>query len=171
MFSLIAGNLCSLFAMVTDSVSSSKKTVKGVLMMQLLSQFFYGTGAIVLKGYSAAVQNAVSVLRNLEAMQPKHHKWFQWLLVGLGVGLGIAFNNRGVVGWLPILANLEYTLSVFHFQDNERALKIAFLINTLLYVVFNACIWNVVGAASNLVVVITIIIFLIRDRSSKQQTA
>lgn len=168
MFSLIAGNLCSLFAMVTDSVSSSRKTVKGVLTMQLLSQFFYGAGAIVLKGYSAAVQNAVSVLRNLEAMHPRRHKWFQWLLVALGVGLGIAFNNRGVVGWLPILANLEYTLAVFHFQDNECALKIAFLINTLFYVVFNAVIWNVVGAASNLVVVITIIIFLVKGSKTQR---
>ena len=121
---ILIGNLCTFFAMIFNSVSSTRKTAKGVLWMQTVSQGVYLISAVVLRGYSAAVQNAVSVLRNLEAMQSRHHKWFQWLLVALGVGLGITFNNRGVVGWLPILANLEYTLAVFHFNDNERAKNI-----------------------------------------------
>ena len=55
--SLITGNVCSLLAMITDSISSTRKTAKGVLWMQSISQMIYFVGTVILKGYSGAVQN------------------------------------------------------------------------------------------------------------------
>jgi len=164
MESFIIGNLCSLAAMVTDSVSSSRKTTKGVLFVQTISQIFYIIGSIVLKGYSAVVQNAVSVARNVAAIKGSESKLINWALIISGVVLGIMFNNRGAMGWLPVIANLEYSLVVFSVKNNERALKIAFLIDVALYAVFNAVILNFVGTLSNIVVVVMTIIFLIKDR-------
>ena len=164
MESLIIGNLCSLAAMITDAISASRKTSKGVLFVQTISQVFYVFGSIVLKGYSAAVQNAVSIFRNVAAIKGIESKLIQWLLVIAGVVLGIAFNNRGAIGLLPVIGNLEYSIAVFKFKDNERALKIAFLIVVALYTAFNAVIFNFVGAVSNIVVVISTLIFLIKER-------
>ena len=164
MTELIIGNLCSLLAMVTDSVSSSRKTAKGVLFVQCISQAIYGAGAIALKGYSAAVQNGVSIFRNIFAIKGGNNKAIEWVLIGLGVVLGLWFNNRGFFGLLPIIANLEYTIAVFRFKDNEKALKIAFMICTMLFAVFNAVILNLVGVAANLVVIVSTIVFLIKDK-------
>lgn len=150
---LIVGNLCSLLAMVTDSLSASGKSTRSVLLLQNISQLIYGIGALVLRGYSAVVQNLVSILRNTAALFPACPKAMNWLFIGLGVGLGIAVNNRGLVGWLPIVANLQYSWAVFRFRDNPFALKGAFLVNALLYALFNGAIYNVVGALSNAVVV------------------
>lgn len=161
---LIWGNLFSLAAMGTDALSASRKTARGVLLVQSLSQIFYGLSSVVLKGYSAAAQNAVSLLRNALAIRGNQSKLWQWLLIALGVGLGVGFNNLGLVGWLPIVANLEYSLAVFRYGDNERALKIAFLINSVLFGVFNAAIYNVVGVAANIVVVVTTVIFLMKEK-------
>ena len=161
---LLIGNLCSLLAMVTDGISSSRKTAKDMLLMQCVSQLLYGICTIVLKGYSGAVQNAVSILRNLIAIRGKESKAVEWGLAALAVILGFCFNNLGVLGWLPIVANLEYTLAVFRFKENERALKIAFLINTALYVVFNVVILNFVGAVSSVAVLIVTAMFLIKSR-------
>ena len=47
-----------------------------------------------------------AVLRNLAAMKNIKSKVIEWTLIILGVALGIVFNNRGLVGWLPIAANL-----------------------------------------------------------------
>ena len=163
MLNLIIGNLCSLLAMATDSISSTRKKAKDVLLLQALSQLLYCIGSIVLKGYSAAVQNAVSVVRNLTATRENTHKSVEWILVILGVGLGLYFNNRGLFGLLPIIANLEYSLAVFQFKNNERLLKICFAISILLYAIFNAILLNLVGVASNLVVLVMTIIFLVKD--------
>jgi hypothetical protein len=165
----IIGNLCSLGAMVTDTVSASCKSAKKMLLVQILSQFIYGVGAIALKGYSAAVQNAMAVLRNLAAIRNIQSKWVEWGLVAAGVVLGLVFNNLQWLGLLPVIANLVYSIIMFRFPDNERALKAAFIFNVILYAIFNAAIWNVVGAITNTVLAISTAIFLVRDvRRAKQ---
>lgn len=166
---IIIGNICSLLAMGTDSLSSTRKTARGVLLVQCLSQIIYGTGAIILRGYSAAVQNAVSVLRNLAAIRGETPKLLQWLLVVLGVVLGLLFNNLGPVGLLPVVANLEYSLAIFRFQNNERALKISFMVSVGLYAVFNIFIYNIVGFVTNTIVVVTTGIYLFRRNAAAKE--
>ena len=164
MFNLLFGNLCSLLAMATDSVSASREDSRGVLIWQSVSQVIYGVGTLALKGYRGAVQNAVSLLRNIAAICNFTHPALQWALVILGVVWGLACNNLGLVGLLPVVANLEYTLAIFRFQNNERALKTAFMVCVFLFVLFNLAIFNIVGALSNLVVFLSTGFFLLRTR-------
>ena len=163
-FNLIVGNLCSLLAMGTDSLSSAQKTAKQVLWVQNLSQLLYCIGTILLGGYSGAAQNVVSIIRNLIAIKQISKKWIQWTLVVLGIVLGLAFNNIGWVGLLPVIANFQYTLVVFQFRGNEKILKISFLASALMFAVFSGAILNVVGIFTNLVVAVTTFIFLVKPK-------
>ena len=165
---IIVGNVCSLCAMVTDSISGTRKKHSQILAVQILSQFFYGAGSIILKGYSSTAQNLVAVLRNLAAMKRIQSKAVEWGLILLGVVLGFAFNNRGLLGWLPIAANLEYSVAVFRFRDRERSLKLAFILNMLMYSVFSFAIMNYVGAAGNSIVAVTTAVSLIRGTNVKR---
>ena len=164
---IIIGNVCSLCAMVSDSVSGTRKKQNQILAIQILSQVFYGVGSILLKGYSSTAQNLVAVLRNLAAMKRIKSRIVEWILILLGVVLGVVFNNRGALGWLPIAANLEYSIAVFRFRDRERSLKLAFLVNMLMYSVFSFAIMNYVGCAANIVVAVTTAVSLIREASGK----
>ena len=133
------------------------------MAVQIVSQFFYGASSIVLKGYSSTVQNVVAVFRNLAAMKNIKSKVLEWILILAGVVLGIVFNNRGLLGWLPIIANLEYSICVFKFKENEKALKLAFIINMVMYAVFSLVIMNYVGTISCSVIAITTAISLIKS--------
>ena len=164
---IIAGNVCSLCAMVSDSVSATRKKRSQILGVQILSQFFYAAGSILLRGYSSAAQNLVAVLRNLAAMKDIKSRAVEWTLILLGVVLGVLFNNRGLLGWLPIAANFEYSVAVFRCRDDERRLKLAFLANMLMYCVFCFAILNYVGAVSNLFVAGTTALSLFRGSSRK----
>ena len=168
MSEVLIGNACSLCAAVTDSISSTQKKRNRILAFQTLSQVFYGVGTIILKGYSSTAQNAVAILRNLAAMKRIKYKSVEWILILLGVVLGIVFNNLGWIGWLPIAANLEYSIAVFQFKDNTRLLKAAFLINMLMYFAFSITIKNYVAAAANVVVAVITAIALIRGDKSKE---
>ena len=167
MLEIIVGNVSSLFAMITDSLSSTRKNPKSILLFQTLSQVFFGTSAIVLKGYSAAVQNVISIVRNLVAVRKKDSKVIEWILLVLAVIFGICFSLVGdlpiYIAILPVVANLEYSLAVLKFKNDERSLKIAFAVNTIMYVVFNAALMNFVAVTANIVVFITTVIFLIKD--------
>lgn len=160
---ILLGNLFSLLAWAADATSSSRKTTRSMLLTQSLGQLFYGISSIFLKGYSAAVQNFVSILRNLTALGNRCEKWVEWFLIALGVVLGLLFNNLGVVGLLPVISNLGYSLAVFRFREDQRSLKLAFLVSVFLYTVFNVMIVNIVGAITNTSVLIMTIVFLIRD--------
>lgn len=161
---VLIGNLFSLCAMVSDSISGTRKKHSQIMAVQIISQFFYATSSIALKGYSSTAQNAVAVFRNLAAMKNVKSKALEWALILAGVALGVAFNNRGLLGWLPIVANLEYSIAVFRLKDNERALKLAFIVNMGMYAVFSVVILNVVGAVSCTVIAVTTALSLIRKQ-------
>lgn len=164
---IIIGNLCTLLAMGGNAVSATRKTTKGVLSWQNLSQVIYFACAIILKGYSAAVQNVVSFLRNIAAIRNVKSKTVEWVLTIAGVVLGVLFNNRGLMGLLPVVGNLQYTLAIFRFKDNERLLKLSFLISSVAYAVFNIVLYNFVGAVSDTVVAVTTAVVLIKDCRTK----
>lgn len=161
---IILGNICSLCAMVTDSVSGTRKKHSEILGIQTISQVFYGAGSMILKGYSAVAQNLVAILRNLAAIKNVKSRALEWFLIGLGVALGVAFNNRGLIGWLPIVANFGYSIAVFRLRDNERLLKLVFIVNMLMFAVFSYVILNYVGVATNLFVAVTTAVALIREK-------
>ena len=60
---IIIGNICSLCAMITDSISGTRRKHSEIMGIQIISQFFYAAGYTVLKGYSGVAQNIVAVLR------------------------------------------------------------------------------------------------------------
>ena len=151
---ILIGNICSLGAMITDGISGTRKNPRHILGAQL-------------KGYSSTAQNVVSVLRNLVAMKNVKSKAVEWGLILLGVVLGAAFNNRGLIGWLPVIANLEYSVAVFRLKDSERGLKLAFLINAVMFAVFNLSIMNYVGAIGSLSVIVITAVSLLRNKPAQ----
>ena len=161
---LLLGNLCVLLAMGANAISSTRKTTKGILWMQNVSQLMYCGCAVLLKGYSAAVQNVVSIIRNLVAIRKINSKVVEWTLVVLGVVLGMAFNNRGWIGLLPVIGNLQYTLVIFRFKNNERAIKLSFLLSVVAFLVFNVAIYNFVGVIGDTVTIITTATVLFKEK-------
>ena len=160
-FNILIGNGCSLVAMVLDSIGSTRKTARGMLLLQSISTIIWAAGSIVLKGYSAAVQNLVALLRNLAAIFNWQHKWLEYALILLGVVLGVVFNNRGWLGLLPVIGNLAYSIAVFRAKD-ERALKKTFIFSVATYAIFNAVILNIVGLIANIVILTTTAIVLVK---------
>ena len=159
---VIIGNLFSLCAMVSDSISGTRRKHSEIMAVQILGQFFYGASSIALKGYSGTAQNIVAVFRNFAAMKNVKSKVLEWTLILVGVVLGAILNNRGLLGWLPIIANFEYSIAIFKLKDNEKALKLCFIINMIMHAVFSAVIMNYVGVISCTVISITTAISIIR---------
>ena len=116
--------------MGTDALSASRKTAKGVLWVQNISQAIYFTGTVVLKGYSGAVQNVMSILRNLLAISGKSSKVLEWGLTVLGVVLVNSQNGYHVAEASSFLfsvingaaGGLGFTLSIVLFASVRERL-------------------------------------------------
>ena len=168
---LILGNLFTVMAMGGNAISSTRKTTKGVLTWQCVAQTIYLAASVVLKGYSAAVQNAVSILRNLTALSNRKSRLLEWLLTAAGLILGIVCNNRGALGLLPVLGNLQYTLAIFYLQEKPQLLKLSFLLSVVAFFIFNLSLWNIAGAASDMVVIITTAVVLVKEKKGRVASA
>ena len=165
---VIIGNIFSLCAMVSDSISGMRKKHKEIMAVQIVSQLFYGASSVALKGYSSTAQNGVAIFRNLAAMKNVKSRILEWGLILAGVVLGIVFNNRGLMGFLPVVANFEYSVAVFRLRENEKALKIAFIVNMIMYAVFSAVIMNYVGVLSCAVIAVSTAVSLFRERKKEE---
>ena len=144
MLDLVLGNICSLGAMISDSFSGTRKTNRGVLLVQCISQLFYMASSFILKAYSLTAQNVVSIVRNIVAARGKTGKVWECVLILAPVALGIAVNNQGLLGYVPIIANLEYSVAMFAFDGKPTKLKYAFILNCVMYCVFNFIILNTI---------------------------
>lgn len=165
--SVLLGNFCVLLAMGANAISATRKTTKSILWVQNVSQLMYCGSSVLLKGYSAAVQNVVSILRNLAAIRKVSSKAVEWTLVALGVVLGLVFNNRAWIGLLPVIGNLQYTLVIFRFKENEKALKISFLLSVVAFLIFNIAIYNFAGAIGDTVTIITTAVALLKGKKNE----
>ena len=166
MLNIIIGNVCAVGAMLSDSVSGTRKTQKDILLVQCISQVFYICSSLILKGYSATVQNVVAIARNLFAAYDKKNKVLEYVLIILPVVLGIVFNNRGLIGFLPVAANLEYSIAVFAFREKPTMLKYAIIVNNVMFCVFNFAILNFVSGVASIVIIITTSISIIKEKKS-----
>ena len=166
---ILLGNIFSLLSTITDLYSVSRKTARSMLITQTITQALLALSSIILGGYSAVVQNVVSILRNLAALGNTSSKVIEYGLIVAGVVLGIAFNNLGLIGCLPVLSNLIYSISVFRFKDDEYSLKITFTVCVSLFIVFNFRLFNYVGAISNIAVFSMSALSLVKSRRRAQQ--
>jgi len=169
MLEIIVGNVCAVGAMLSDSVSGTRKTRREILLVQCVSQLFYIASSLILKGYSATVQNVVSIARNLFAAYDKKNKAIEYVLIILPVVLGIVFNNRGLLGYLPVLANLEYSVAVFAIKDKPVVLKYALIVNCILFCVFNFAILNFVSGVACIVIVITTSVSVYKEKRAAKK--
>jgi len=169
MFNVIIGNISSIIAILCDSFSGTRKTKKSVLVFQSLGLAFFCLSATILKGYSAAVQNATGIVRNLFAAFDKKNKYLEYAFIIIPVVLGLALNNRGWIGWLPVIANLQYGVIMFYAHDNVKLIKLSFVVFNILFVGFNAYIMNYVAAVGNIVILATTLISVIKTKMNEKR--
>ena len=164
MIAILIGNAACFLATITDSVSSTCKTTRSMLLVQNVSILFYLAASLAFRGYADTVQNIVGLGRNLSAMGKKPRLWLQWLFVVLAAVLGLWFNNQGALGLLPVAANLQYSLAMFRCAEDERAMKISFAVLSGLYSVYYAFIFNIVGSVCSAVVVVAAVAYLVKTK-------
>ena len=168
---VIIGNICSIGAMISDSVSGTRKTEKGILLAQCVGQIFYAAGSFILKGYSATVQNIVTIFRNTYAVYGKKNKLVEWFFVLLPVVLGLVFNNRGWLGVLPVVANLQYALTMMFGGGDAKKLKLSLITVCVLFTVFNFVILNFVSGIACIVTTVITSVSLIKERLNAADSA
>ena len=165
---VLLGNIFNFAAIICDFIANSRKTKKEVLTVQYFSLGFYSLVMVALNTPSALVQNLLGIVRNYFAIKDKENKTVDWIIVSLCLIVGLVVNINGVLGLLPVIANVTYSVVMITCKDNVVKLKLALIFNMALYAIFNFAVSNIVGVINNVVLIIWTLIFLYKNIKEKK---
>lgn len=164
---LLIGNLISLIGAVFMAISCVAKEKKQVFFHQFLSSAVLTVSSVILNSFSGAVSMALCALRNLIVARGKYTKPVMWFFCISAVVLGLAANTRGLLGVVPVLSTVQYTLGIY-YASTERAVKYNIMANVTAWMVYSFLILDISTAVSEAVMLIICIEELLRmDRKPK----
>lgn len=125
------GNIIALIASVLMVLAGLQKKKKKILFIQIIQIALSVVSNLVLGGYTGAIINAISCVRDILCYKGKMGKIEKTVLILLSVGLSLVFNNLGWIGFLPVIATVVYIL----FMNTKDVVKFKVLI------VFSMIMW------------------------------
>ena len=117
---LIIGNIFSLLSALCIAVSVVKKSKKDFMFWQIGDTVFGIVVNIALFAYAALVISVICLIRNILSYKDKLTKNITYILLILGVVIGLYANNRGIIGWLPIIASASYTICIYATKNEQQ---------------------------------------------------
>ena len=150
---LIIANILSLIGNILFTSSSILKSKKKILIFQSSNYILAIISEIMTAAYSASVQEAISLLRNIIILFVKTKSKIVKLIITiscvvvavvLGVIINIVFSNNVWYGYLPIFGTIIYSTGIIlAFMLNISEIKSEFIIKVAL--IFNCILWATYG--------------------------
>jgi len=125
---LILGNVFSFLASLCTAISVVKKNKTDFMHWQVGNTIFAILTNLTLLSYSGVTTNSVSFIRNMLAYKNKLSFIRTLIILIVSLSLGFIFNNRGLIGILPVLSSATYTLSIF-LTKNEQPLRYVLIVD------------------------------------------
>lgn len=164
MIRLIIGNIFGLLCGLFCALSTFGKTNKDMMKLQCLDCTSGIISCIILKGYSGALTQSISLIRNILVYKEKVNKTIQIILITLMVVVGLLINNRGLLGLLPIIASIEYTIIITK-TTSTKLINVSLAINNILWIIYDFTIQNYTNCLmSSLIILASLINIVHKNR-------
>ncbi|MBR2241063.1 MAG: YgjV family protein [Clostridia bacterium] len=124
MTQIIIGNIIALIASILMVLAGLQKKKKKILFIQIIQIALSVISNLVLGGYTGAIINALSCVRDILCYKDKMGTKEKIIIIILAVGLSLAFNNLGWIGLLPLIATVVYIT----FMNTKDVVKFKLLI-------------------------------------------
>lgn len=143
---IIIGNAISLIAGIFILFSMWVNDEKEAYKHQFLNAFILMISSVFFLSWTGVVTMAIAASRNAFVYKDKFT--FNWAIffVIVSVVVGFAVNTMGIVGILPIIALVQLTLCNYYLKT-IKPIKISFIVNSAIYVVYFLAIWDFSSAA------------------------
>ncbi|MGT2803011.1 YgjV family protein [Streptococcus henryi] len=160
------GLIFSAFGAVCLALSSFAKTKKRMLTWQITDYLFTLVANILLGGYTGAITISVSIIRNFLMIKKWDSLWSTLILVFLQISFGSYFNNLGLIGFLPIISSISYTLATF-LTDKVKWLRWIIVENMILWSFYDWTIKAYPALIMDIVITLTTLIAIRKYKTNK----
>lgn len=150
---LIIGNIFSLIAAFCLAVSVVREDKKSLIGWQIVDTGCGVFANLFLQSYSAMTISVICVIRNVLAYYQRLGKIITIILMLVGVVIGLWANNRGYIGWLPVIASAEYTVCMY-LLGSAQGMRYALITNLLMWLVHDVYIQSYPMATMDLLLML-----------------
>ena len=134
-FNIVIGNAISLIAGIFIILSMWVNDEKKAYFYQFLNAFILIISSVFFLSWTGVTTMAIAAVRNL--MVYKDKLTFEWTIffIILSLIFGVIVNTMGIVGFLPIIAIIQITLSNYYLKS-IKTIKTSFIINSAIYIIY-----------------------------------
>ena len=159
----ILGEIFSFLSSACLALSSLQKNKRNMMIWHSANTCFYCLSNLCLGGYSAVVTSALTLTRNTLQIKGRLNRTITALICLLMILIGCLFNNRGLIGLLPITASVIYTLCVY-LVHSPQGMRLALLANLAQYAVFDFTLRAYPAFISGIVIIVITLGKYIREK-------
>ena len=133
---VLLGNVVSTFASVFLAASCLVNNKRRAYLCQAAESVLLVISSLLLSSWAGASTQLIAVYRNMEVMEDRFSGRKLLICTLLTVGIGLAVNNRGLIGLIPIAATIQLSFCN-RYARSLWGIKWAFFFNGLLYIVYS----------------------------------
>lgn len=141
---ILIGNLISFVAACFTFASSWVGERKQIYLLQAVQCFLIAISNIFFASYSGCLTLLLCALRNVFSAYDKLTRNRSILFIVVMVPLGILFNNRGILGLLPVVTTVIYTLGCA-YAKRIRMIKANVILNLVLWAIYDIFVMDFVS--------------------------
>lgn len=165
---IILGEFFSLLAALCLAYSTFSNIKNKMILWQAINAIFYGLSNLLLGGYTAVVTNILTLCRNVLQVNGKLNKTSTVIICILMIGIGVCFNNNGLLGLLPIIASVSYTICIYVLKSAQK-MRVALVINLIQWLFFDFFIKAYPMFVMDLIIIIITLINIFRYKEVKER--
>lgn len=162
---VIIGNAISLIASILMVCSGYFKSKKRTLLFQTIDVTLYTLSSIVLKAYTGAIANVISIPRDILAYKEKLTWYFKSMIVICMISLSIIFSEGRLINLMPLIASVPYTLLLDKLKG--ISFKVLVIVNLSFWLIYDFIVNNYVAALFDAGTIITSCIAICRIHKQK----
>lgn len=160
---VVWGNIIMLLGSVVMVLSGFCRSRKSTIILQTTQMGIMAFGTLCLGGFTGAIMNCFSAIRNILSYNNKLNTVAKVLLIAVSTSVALMVNNIGIIGFIPIIVFVMYAL----FMNAEDVLwhKVLAIIGCSLFFVhdlyihsYTSCVFNAFTVISNTYGVISILL-------------
>ena len=165
---ILIGNLISLLAGIFIMISLVVNDDKKAYTFQFLNTSTLVIASFFFNSIVGAVVLAIASLRLLLVIKDKFTMRWAVITLVLSIAIGLAVNELGIIGLIPIVAVTQITICNYAYKD-IRWIKLSLIINEAFYIFYFYLVFDYVSTFVQIVTVLigcVSYIKLVHDRNS-----
>ena len=161
--------MISFLASIALTAGCLMKDPKKVYGMQVTENVILIVSSACFGSWSGISTLLVSTVRNILLVKGMFDKRMMYLFMILVTGCGLAVNNKGLIGLLPVLATVILTVCNYYARE-IMAIKWSLFINIVLWAIYFFAILDVVSGITQVVIAVVTIASIFQLRLERKKT-